>query len=207
MSVTPSATAPAAVEPPHPTSARRVSIALIIGGLGWALPTLGTQTTLLPAQVAIIAPADKFLVLGGLTTAGAITSLVFAVIFGALSDLTRTRFGGRTPWIVGGGVLSAVFMLLLANSHTVWQLYLWWILVEISVNMITPALLALIPDRVPLLKRGGSSSAYGVGVLGSAAVGSIIGAQFLTAPTPGMLLFAAVFLVLPLIAVLVAPDR
>mgnify|MGYP000843280077 CR=1 FL=1 len=37
---------------------------------------------------------------------GAIVALLANIIFGTLSDMTRSRFGKRTPWIVGGGIIN-----------------------------------------------------------------------------------------------------
>ncbi len=185
----------------------RVYLAIVIGTAAWALPSLGTSATLLPAQIALIAPHDKVFVLGTLTAAGSIASLIFSVLFGALSDITRSRFGARSPWIVGGGLAAGVCMALLSTAHSVPMLFLWWFLFLATQNAISPAVLAIIPDRIPLHKRGVASSAYGVGVLTAAAAGMITGARFLTAPGKGMLVMAVIIAVLPIICVLVAPDR
>ncbi len=185
----------------------RVYLAIFIGTAAWALPTLGASTTILPAQIALIAPHEKVFVLGILTASGACAALVFSVIFGALSDITRSRFGARTPWIVGGGLASAVFMALLSTAHSVPMLLLWWFLYQMTLNALSPAVLAIIPDRVPLHKRGLASSAYGVGVLTAAAVGTVTGAQFLATPGKGMLVMAVIVATLPIICVLTAPDR
>jgi MFS family permease len=196
--------ASAAVGPP---SMLRVGASIVIGTVAWALPTLGTSATLLPALVALIARGDKVISLGILTAAGALTSLVCSVIFGALSDITRSRFGARTPWIVGGGLAASVFMTLLSTAHTLPRMFLWWCLYQVCSNAISPNVLAIIPDRVPADKRGRVSSAYGVGVLTAAAIGMVVGSRFLAAPGKGMLVMAVIVAVLPIICVLSAPDR
>ena len=35
-------------------------------------------------------------------------ALLANIIFGTLSDMTRSRFGKRTPWIVGGGIITGL---------------------------------------------------------------------------------------------------
>jgi MFS family permease len=185
----------------------RVGASIVIGTAAWALPSPGTLGTVLPAQVALTAPHDKVYVLGVLTTAGSITSLVCSVIFGALSDVTRSRFGARAPWIVGGGLVSGVFMAMLSTAHSVPLLIMWWCLFHVSLNALSPAVLAIIPDRVPLEKRGRISSAYGVGLLTGASIGMVIGSRFLAAPGKGMRVMAVIVAVLPIICVLIAPDR
>jgi MFS family permease len=171
------------------------------------MPFPGTLGTVLPAQIALTAPHDKVYVLGVLTAAGSITSLVCSLIFGALSDVTRSRFGARAPWIVGGGLVSGVFMAMLSTAHGVPLLIMWWCLFQVSLNALSPAVLAIIPGRVPLEKRGRITSAYGVGLRTGASIGMVIGSRFLAAPGKGIRVMAVIVAVLPIICVLIAPDR
>ena len=194
--------------PSMPNGKRNSAFAVVfgIGALGACLP-FGMSTTLLPAQIALIAPHVKVLVLGALTAAGSLASLLFTVIFGALSDLTRTRFGARAPWILGGGLAAAGCLALLSTAHSVPMLFVWWCLFHACNGALTPAVLAIIPDRVPLANRGGISSAYGVGILTAASIGAVVGAQFLGAPGKGMIVMAIISSIFATTSVFLAPDR
>src|ERR1700761_8190158 len=70
----------------------------------------GIQNILIPDQLAAIDPAHKIGNLALLTTFVAITSMIGIPAGGALSDRTRSRFGRRTPWIVGTTIVSGVLM-------------------------------------------------------------------------------------------------
>ncbi|HEY0260521.1 MAG TPA: MFS transporter [Lacisediminihabitans sp.] len=186
------------------TSMRRLGFGILLSTAAWAVPTIGTSSILLPAKIALIDPDQKIVVLGLITALGALSSMLSGIIFGAISDLTRTRFGSRTPWIVTGAILAGIFMLLLSTAGTIPLLLLWWCLFSASLNVMP--LTAIIPDRVPAAKRGGISSAYGVGVLASASIGTVLAAQFIGDPSAGMRVFAPLVVILPIMFVLIAPD-
>lgn len=184
----------------------RLGIALALGGMSWIIPFAAATTVLLPAKIADIDPANKVPLLAAITIAGSIMALLANVIFGALSDLTRSRFGRRIPWLIGGGITAAIFMALLATAQTMVLLIVWWCLYQATQNAIIAALAAILPDRVPNARRGTISAMYGIGVLLGGAIGAVAGARFIAVPSTGFLALAAVVIVLPIGCALLAPD-
>ncbi|MGN0112384.1 MAG: MFS transporter, partial [Cellulosimicrobium funkei] len=90
----------------QPRRPLRVGVALALGVVLWLGPYLGVNAVLLPARVAEIAPANKEAVVALLATSAMVVATIANILFGALSDLTRSRWGRRTPWIVVGSVAS-----------------------------------------------------------------------------------------------------
>src|SRR4051812_22734036 len=63
---------------------------------------------LLPLQVQGLGEADKVKNLLVVTTIGALAAMFAQPIAGALSDRTRSRYGRRAPWMVGGALVGGV---------------------------------------------------------------------------------------------------
>jgi MFS family permease len=185
----------------------RIGAGLLIGTMAYVLPYSATSTVLLPARIAEQYPDDKVALLAVLTGAAAVVALLANVVFGALSDLTRSRFGARTPWIVGGAVVTALLLIPVARAGTFPELLLWWCLGAAALNATVAALAAILPDRVPVERRATLSAVIGVGILLGSALGAVTGAVFLDDPELGLLVVAVLLVVLAVAAVLVAPDH
>ena len=97
----------------------RIGAGLLIGTMAYILPYSAASTVLLPARIADLVPRAQ-----GRAARRAhrprrrSPALVANVVFGALSDRTRTRFGARTPWIVGGAVVTALLMVPISRAGT-----------------------------------------------------------------------------------------
>jgi MFS family permease len=81
-------------------------------------------------------------------------SVIANPLFGALSDRTTSRFGRRVPWVVAGGLLGALALVLLAQATSVLVMVLAWSLAQASLNAMFAALTATVPDLVPVHERG-----------------------------------------------------
>ncbi|WP_065467393.1 MFS transporter [Bifidobacterium dentium] len=101
----------AAAIPPEeiaPDTGRRLTTAEKLRfGIGFALfsllwMTAGTSGSgvLLPQRFDELNIGTPEVILGAMNSVGCIFALFANIIFGALSDITRSRFGKRTPWIV-----------------------------------------------------------------------------------------------------------
>src|SRR5829696_1636036 len=193
--------------PPRPlTGLVRVAIGLFLGTVGYMLPFSAASTVLLPARIADLDPAHKVGLLAVLTAAAAVAGLLANVVFGALSDLTRTRLGARTPWIVGGAVVTALLMVPISRAGTFGELLTWWCLAAAALNATLATLSAVLPDRVPVARRATVSAVIGVAILLGSALGALTGAAFLDDTELGIQVTAVLLLVLTVSAVLVAPD-
>ena len=185
----------------------RVGLGLLIGTVAYIVPFSASSAVLLPARIAATHPDDKVQLLAVLTAAAAVSALIANVAFGALSDLTRTRFGARTPWIVGGAVVTALLMVPVSRSEGFAELLVWWCLAAGALNATVAALVAILPDRVPVSRRATLSAVIGVGLLLGTALGTVAGAVFLDDVERGLQVVGVLFVVLAVVAVLVAPDH
>ena len=185
----------------------RIGAGLLIGTMAYILPYSAASTVLLPARIAEQYPDDKVALLAVLTGAAAVVALLANVVFGALSDLTRSRFGSRTPWIVGGAVVTALLLIPVSRAGTFLELLVWWCLGAAALNATVAALAAILPDRVPVERRATISAVIGVGILLGSALGAVTGAVFLDDPERGLLVVAVLLVVLAVAAVIVAPDH
>ncbi|WP_282947572.1 MFS transporter [Cellulomonas endometrii] len=185
----------------------RLAVALVLGGALWIGPFVGMISVLLPAQLEIVAPDRKVSLVATLSIVGSIVALLANILFGALSDLTRSRMGKRAPWMILGSVMTAAMLVVLSRSHDVTVIVVIWCVFQLFLNAIVGPIVAIVPDRVQQRLRGTYSAIYGVGVLAGSSGATILASRYITDPTAGMLVLAGVILLAgPVVAVL-APDR
>ncbi len=144
------------------TTAKFISFAIGFFGLQFAWQ----MRIILSGPVTEELGASPFL-FGLIWLAGPFTGMVVQPVIGALSDKTRTVFGRRRPYLLGGALLSAAALWALPNSSPItdWfsrilhiQLPVWsallfaaimiWIL-DACVNIAQGPYRALVPDVVP----------------------------------------------------------
>ena len=141
--------------------------------LGWIIPAnLGifliwgaVPGILLPAQVTEFDAANKVVNLLIVTTIGAFASMLAQPIAGQISDRTRSRFGRRAPWIVIGSLAGGLALVGLAFANWLVGVVIAWTLVQIAYNFAQGPLSAVMPDRVPLARRGTFAALSGIGLM------------------------------------------
>lgn len=117
--------------------------------------------------------------------AGAIAALVGNPIFGALSDRTRSRFGRRRPYLVGGALGGFAALALIGVASSFGLVLVGWCLAQLAYNAVLAATVAIVPDQIPSSRRGTV-----VGILGVCMpVGQIVG-TFLVQQLAGNLMLA-----------------
>lgn len=146
--------------------------------------------------------------LASVTAFGVFVTMFVQPIAGVLSDRTRSPWGRRAPWIAGGAVLGALFLIALRYSSTIVFMAIFWALAQLIINVAQGPLTTTVADRVPREKIGTASAISGLGlmlgaILGSVAAGILFGSLGLDAYFP----FAVALAVLPLLFVLVARDQ
>lgn len=141
-----------------------------------------------------------------ISTIGAFAALLAQPIAGQISDRTRSRFGRRAPWIVLGALAGALSLVGLAFANTLVGFIVAWTLVQICYNFAQGPVSAVLPDRVPLARRGTFSSIAGIGLMVGAIGGQIVGSIFFNSITVGYLTFAAVSVVVLVLFVVANPD-
>jgi MFS family permease len=182
-------------------------IALIaFANLGLFSAYLGPLAVLLPNQVqAVGGSAHKIVSFAWVTGVGALVAVVVNPLAGALSDRTVGRFGRRHPWTLGGALVGAAALLLLAHQHTIPGIVAGWALAQAGLNAMQAGVAAGVPDRVPVAQRGAVSGWIGI----AQTLAGIIGVTLVAKITHGhagyaLLAVTVVALVLPF--VFCAPD-
>lgn len=200
------AAAPAALaEPGVRVGARWVGL-LALANLGVWMAFFTPIQVLLPRQVLAIAPDSKEAMLGWVTGLGALAAVVANPLAGALSDRTAGRFGRRHPWTLGGALLGAGALLLLAQQRTVLGLALAWVTAQVCFNAMLASLTAAVPDRVPVAQRGAVSGWVGIPQVLGVVLGVVLVAGLVTGTTAGYAAIGLAVVAFALPFVLATPD-
>jgi MFS family permease len=183
--------------------------------LGWIIPAnLGifliwgaVPGILLPAQItAQFGEADKVANLAVVMTIGAFFSMLAQPIAGQISDRTRSRFGRRAPWIFLGSLAGGLALVGLAFADSLVGVVIAWTLVQITYNFAQGPLSAVMPDRVPLKRRGTFAALSGIGLMVGALGGQIVASVFLGSIAAGYVTFALLSLVILTLFIVFNPD-
>ena len=83
----------------------RFAAGFLLFGTIWMVGLQMVGQVLLPQRLQDIGVASPEAMLGTANAATAVVSLLSNLVFGNLSDRTRSRFGRRMPWILGGAVI------------------------------------------------------------------------------------------------------
>lgn len=214
-STTPQAALPAALpaalaEPTGPV--RRGWISLIFAAnLGVWMAFFTPIQILLPQQIERITPTGKEMTLAVVTGIGALAAVIANPLAGALSDRTTPRlagrvFGRRHIWTVGGALLGALALVLLARQRTVLGVAVGWVAAQVCFNAMLASLTAAVPDRVPVGQRGAVSGWVGIPQALGLVVGAVLVTAVVTGNAAGYLTVAVAVVVLALPFALLTPD-
>lgn len=188
----------------QPKAPIKIGLATGLGALLWLGPYLGVNAVLLPAKVQQVAPSDKAQIVALLASAAMIVATLANIIIGGLSDLTRSRWGRRTPWIIAGSVGGLVTLLWFNAASSVIMMVVSWCFYQVFLNAIVAPLLAFLQDRVAPKHRGTISSIYAFGYVIGQYGGQVLGAQFLSTVGTGIIVMGVLTLFAgPLAAVIV----
>ncbi|NEG54229.1 MFS transporter [Bifidobacterium platyrrhinorum] len=206
-SVQPAAAAhPSPKDEDQPKFPWKAGLGLLFGGAGWYWAGQAVNAVLLPAKIAQIDPEGKVALVAIISTVTMIISIVAGIVGGALSDMTRSRFGSRTPWIVGGVVFGTIALLTFAFTSSVpVVLGSWWVYAAIY-NAMLAAGCAWQPDQVAPRWRGTASSMYGVGHQAALQGAQVVAALFVTNIPKGVIISLAIGGVLSLLSVAVCRE-
>jgi MFS family permease len=116
------------------------------------------------------APASLALVTG----VGGLLTVFAAPVFGRLSDRTPSAYGMRRPWMFGGLACGVVGIAVVAVAPNVAVVLGGWCLAQLAFNALQAALVAVLPDQVPLPQRGTVSGVLGITVPVAAVLGTFL---------------------------------
>ncbi len=145
--------------------------------------------------------------LGIILAIGGFVAMVATPICGALSDRTRSRFGRRRPWLLGGLAVSAMGLLLLGLAPNLWLLGIGWVICQAGFNAMQASCLPILPDVVPVRWQGRVA-----GLLGMTSTAGTFAGSWITQYTQGsaLLMFLAPFAITVAAIVtlcVILPDR
>jgi MFS family permease len=93
---------------------------------------------------------------------GSLVALVANPFFGRLSDRTTSRWGMRRPWMMVGLAGGSSGILVVALASGVWVVLVGWCLAQLFFNAMLAAMVAVLPDQVPVEQRGTVAGVLGV---------------------------------------------
>lgn len=185
---------------------KRLVPALIIGPASWLGPYIVMTSLFLPALLQELDAENKVALLATFAAVGSIISVISNMAAGALSDNTKSRFGKRAPWIVGGAFVFMLAMIAASFSENVTMLFVSWMVGQVALNFIVAPMVAWL-DFAAEKRKGTASSAYGgLGMaLGNNGF-NVIGAMFLGQFRLGFIIFGIITFVGSLLATLIVHE-
>ncbi|MFC6169317.1 MFS transporter [Loigolactobacillus jiayinensis] len=183
------------------------SIAMFMSPAVWIGPVASTRSTLIPQLFSQIDPAHKVWAVGILAMVASLTSAIANLMFGAFSDVTRSRMGKRKPFIIIGSIVTALSLIAIANIQSVVVIIGIWVVTAAAENAVAAAIYAQISDRIAPRWRGTISTFYGVGGTIVPQLFAILAAQFLGDVRFGLYVMAAIAIVLMIVHVLLANEK
>jgi MFS family permease len=93
---------------------------------------------------------------------GAVFALVGNPVCGALSDRTSSALGRRRPWLIGGALFGLAALVLTAAAQNLTTVVIGWCAAQLGFNAVLAAIVAVLPDRVPVAQRGTVAGILGI---------------------------------------------
>ncbi|MFD4672847.1 MFS transporter [Lentzea sp. NPDC058450] len=179
---------------------------LFLANLGLWLAIYAPIQVLLPQQAELLSRANKELVFGIVTGFGGLVSLLVVPLIGFLSDRTTSRFGRRHPWTLGGAVVGAVGLAVLATAPSVVVMTVGWCLVQAGIGGMLAALTSAVPDRVPVEQRAQVGGLIGISQMLGTVLGAVVVTLLVSGLTNGYLACAVIVVVGAALFVWRTPD-
>jgi MFS family permease len=135
------------------------TLAFISTSLLFLAPLLVTLALKVNSLVGIEQAPKSLAVVSG---TGALLAMVGNPFFGRLSDRTTSPLGMRRPWMVIGLAGGTLGVLIVALAPNVAVVLVGWCIAQLLFNALLAALVAVLPDQVPVGQRGLVSGVLGI---------------------------------------------
>lgn len=109
-------------------------------------------------KVQELAPDNAAELIAAVLPFGALGALIANPLAGQLSDRTRSRWGRRRPWLIGGIAVFLIGLAVVAFAQDQLTLTIGWVGTQVAANAVLAALVASFADNVPEFQRGKGSS-------------------------------------------------
>ena len=179
----------------------------LLCGILWYAPFAAAIGILLPQRFLDDGVGNPTALVAQLNSIGAFVALVANLLWGTLSDRSRSRFGRRSPFMIVGAALAGLFLWLTSVVGSPALIILCWCGAQLFLNMLLAPFLAVLSDRVPENNRASMSAAYGLGVTVGQSVGQIVGAQLIHNLGFGILLSGVLLGITGLLVVVIWPKE
>lgn len=204
------ATASGIDDPPPPVKGlRRLMWSIVPANIAIFMVWGAVPGILLPQQITLAFGEENQINVANLaivSTIGAFAAMLAQPIAGQISDRTRSRFGRRAPWIVIGGLAGSLSLIGLALADSLVGFIVAWVLVQVCFNFAQGPLSAIMPDRVPVKRRGTFAALTGIGLMLGAIGGQIVGSLFFNSIVAGYITFAVLSVAVLVLFVVFNPD-
>ncbi len=109
---------------------------------------------------------------------GAVSGVLMPIFSGLISDRIETAWGRRRPFILFGGIIASVAVVVVPLSRVYVIALLTLMILYVALNSYISPVFAFIPDFVPANQRGQAASIYGIlrgiGTLAGFAIGGYL---------------------------------
>lgn len=150
----------------------------------------GVISVILPNHVAALDPANKANNLAIVMTSALLFTIFAQPIAGALSDRSRSGWGRRSPWIVGGALVGGLAIYGISLMTTLAGIAVFWLMAAVSLNCMNGPLATVVADRFLPENRGIASGFVGAGSTAGGTVGIIVAGYLAYNLQLGYLVFA-----------------
>ncbi len=95
---------------------------------------------------------------------GSLLAIFANPLFGRMSDRTSSQLGMRRPWMVIGVFGGSVGVLIVAFAPNIPVVLIGWCIAQVLFNALLAAMVAVLPDQVPVTQRGLVAGVLGITV-------------------------------------------
>lgn len=184
----------------------RFGVAFLVFGVLWMIGINAVASFIIPLRLKqLVSNPAAVISINGIVSS--ICSLVANVVFGNLSDRTRSKFGRRTPWLVIGSIVGGVFMYLTGVAPSATLMVIFYGLAMVGLNIMIAPFVAMLSDRIPKNIRGTMSACYGAGSTIGGPIGTLMASKLVNNVTLSSILAGVFMLASGIFVVLVVPKE
>lgn len=176
----------------------RFGLGFFLFGLCWMIGINAVTVFIVPLRLKqMVNNPAAIISINGVVSS--LVTLIINLVIGNLSDQTRSKYGRRTPWIISGALISAIFMYLTGTAPNVLSLIIFFGVAMGGLTMMLSPAIAVLADRLPQNIRGTMSACFSIGSGVGAPAGTFIGSAlvkniFLSSLVSGIFMLLSGFL-------------
>jgi len=184
----------------------RLAVLWFLGNAALNLVWGAIPSVLLAVQLERFDPDAKVVNLAIATGLAALVSVLVQPLAGRLSDATRTRFGKRSPWLVGGAIVGAAAIVAMGFADSAPALIALYLGVVVGINAAGLPLTTTLAERVAPARRGTFSALGAIGQFAGIVGGQALAAALLSSTTIAYVAVAAIAVAVMVVFVVVNPQ-